>query len=97
LVDAFAAPGAALDDRDVFVDMPAGPHNDERRALFHNNLKLYVSGGLRFQLFDVGKDPGETADLATDDKAALADMRARYDEKRASLREVKVKPQPKSD
>lgn len=97
VVDVAPPSGAVADDRDVFVDMPAGPHNDERRALFHGNHKLYVSGGLRFQLFDVAKDPGETTDIAADDKATLADMRARYDERRASLREVKVKPQPKSE
>ena len=92
--DVLLADGAAADDRDVFVDMPAGPNNDERRAFYHGDKKLYVTGGYSYQLFDLATDPAEKTDLS-DDKAAVADMRARYDTFRAGLREVKVKPIPK--
>jgi arylsulfatase A-like enzyme len=92
--DVLLADGAAAEDRDVFVDMPAGPNNDERRAFYHGDRKLYVTGGYAYQLFDLAADPGEKSDLG-DDKAAIADMRARYDTFRAGLREVKVKPIPK--
>ncbi|HEU4407556.1 MAG TPA: sulfatase [Polyangiaceae bacterium] len=88
--------GAQADERDVFVDMPAGPNNEERRALISpDGKKLYVFAGVRFQLFDLAADPAEKTDLAATDKALLAQARAHYDEFRAKLREVRVKPQPK--
>jgi choline-sulfatase len=88
--------GAPPEERDVFVDMPAGPNNEERRALITpDGKKLYVAGGVRYQLFDLAADPGEKADLGAADKALLAQARAHYDEFRARLREVRVKPQPK--
>ncbi|MCU0683247.1 MAG: sulfatase-like hydrolase/transferase [Polyangiaceae bacterium] len=91
--DAF---GATPEERDVFVDMPAGPNNEERRALITpDGKKLYVSAGVRFQLFDLVADPAEKTDLAAADKALLAPARAHYDEFRARLREVRVKPQPR--
>jgi choline-sulfatase len=90
--------GATPEARDVFVDMPAGPNNEERRALITpDGKKLYISGGVRFQLFDLAADPGEKTDLGATDKAALAQARAHYDEFRATLREVRVKPQPRGE
>ena len=91
--DLFGPPGAAAASRDVFVDMPAGPNNQERRALYVGDKKLYVQAGARFMLFDLSKDPGETTDLAGTDKAALAEMRGKYDAFRAGLKEVVVRPQ----
>jgi hypothetical protein len=44
-------------------------------------------------LFDLSKDPGEIDDLARD-KAALDAMIDAYQEKRASLREIYVEPDP---
>lgn len=88
--------GAAPEERDVFVDMPAGPNNEERRALITpDGKKLYVSAGVRFQLFDLAADPAEKVDLGATDKPTLAQARAHYDEFRARLREVRVKPQPR--
>ncbi len=88
--------GAAPEERDVFVDMPAGPNNEERRALITpDGKKLSVSAGVRFQLFDLTADPAEKTDLAASDKALLGQARAHYDEFRARLREVRVKPQPR--
>jgi len=80
--------------RDILVDMPAGPYNDERRAFIHGAKKLYVSGGVRYVLFDLERDPGEKSD-ASDDKALLAEMKAGYQAMKAQLREVRVKPVPK--
>jgi arylsulfatase A-like enzyme len=81
-------------ERDIFVDMPAGPNNDERRALIHDGHKLYISNAVRFQLFDLDKDPAEKTDLS-DDKELLSQMKARYQVFKANLREVAVKPVPK--
>jgi arylsulfatase A-like enzyme len=79
--------------RDIFVDMPAGPNNDERRAFIHGGRKLYISNSVRYQLFDLDTDPGENDPL--DDKELVAEQRARYKAFRAGLREVAVKPAPK--
>ncbi len=95
LPDVYAPPGAPIPERDVLVDMPAGPNNDERRALYHDPYVLIVSNGFRMQLFDSATDPQEQKDLATDDPQALADMRERYAQIRSTLREVHVQPQPK--
>jgi arylsulfatase A-like enzyme len=94
LPDLFPAAGAVAQRRDVFVDMPAGPYNDARRALIHDDLKLVVSGDSRFDLFDLASDPGEDRNLA-DDAAKMKDMKDRYAAFRARLREVKVTGQRK--
>ncbi len=86
-------PGYEPPERDILVDMPPGPYNDERRALIHAGKKLYVAGAVRFTLFDLERDPGEKA--ALDDKALMADMRARYQAMKSQLREVVVRPVPK--
>ncbi|RYE94643.1 MAG: sulfatase, partial [Myxococcales bacterium] len=89
-----ARPSAA-EARDVFIDMPAGPNNDERRALIHGDRKLYVASGASFQLFDLASDPGEKTDLGDSDKAALAEEKSRYESFKSGLREIRVKPVPK--
>jgi arylsulfatase A-like enzyme len=80
-------------ERDILIDMPAGPNNDERRALIHDGKKLYISNSVRYQLFDLDTDPSETQPL--DDKDLMSDARARYKAFRANLREVFVKAVPK--
>jgi arylsulfatase A-like enzyme len=82
--------------RDIFIDMPAGPHNDERRAFIHDDTKLYVAGGVRYQLFDLAADPEEKADRAAD-RELLGAARARYQAFRASLHEIAVKPVAKTE
>jgi choline-sulfatase len=76
--------------RDVFVDMPAGPYNDARRALIHDDLKLMVSNDAKFALYDLAKDPGETKDLSKSDPDAMKAMKDRYAALKASLREIQV-------
>jgi arylsulfatase A-like enzyme len=94
LPDLTAAPGKEPAEREVLVDMPAGPFNEDRRAYIADNMKLIIAGGIRYQLFDLASDPDEKKDLA-DDKAKLASMRTKYDAFRSKLREIRVKPQPK--
>ncbi len=90
LVDAYLPPGAVPAERDVLVDMPAGPYNDARRALISGDLKLTVAGEARFDLFDLAADPGEVDNLASRDKGRLGAMKERYAALRARLREVRV-------
>jgi arylsulfatase A-like enzyme len=86
--------GYRPEERDILVDMPAGPNNDERRAFIHEGRKLYISNAVRFQLFDLEQDPGETNDLSGD-KDLLTEMKSRYQDFRAGMREVIVRPVPK--
>ena len=76
--------------RDILVDMPAGPYNDARRALIHDDLKLIVSNDAKYALYDLAKDPGETKDLAKSDPDAMKAMKDRYAAMKASLREIQV-------
>lgn len=94
LPDIILPEGKSPEQRDIFVDMPAGPNNAERRAFYHENKKLYIYSGASFQLFDLETDPGETKDLSKD-KEALTAMKDRYETFKASLREVRVKPVPR--
>jgi choline-sulfatase len=94
LLDDIVSPeGYEPPERDILIDMPAGPNNDERRAMIHAGKKLYISNSVRYQLFDLDEDPGETQ--PSDDKDVVGDARTRYKAFRANLREVFVKPLPK--
>lgn len=76
--------------RDIVVDMPAGPNNDSRRALIHDDMKLIVANEVRYDLYDLAKDPAEGLNLADTDAKALKSMKERYAALKARLREIKV-------
>lgn len=92
LPDVFLPPGQAAAPRDVLVDMPAGPYNDARRAYIHEDLKLTISNGVRFELYDLAADPEEKRSLWDDAGAAeqRKAMESRYAAVKARLREIKV-------
>ncbi len=90
LVDGFLPAGKEPAQRDILVDMPAGPYNDARRALIHGDSKLIVAGEKRFSLYDLAADPGEDRDLAGEHEQTLKEMKDRYAAFRARLREIKV-------
>ncbi len=82
------------EERDVFVDMPAGPYNGVRRAIITGptpGMKLIHSGGNVYQLFDLKEDPAEKRDLSTD-KEKMSPVLARMQAARARLQEVEVRP-----
>ena len=98
IADVFATAGPtgamAFAERDVYVDMPPGPNNGMRHALFHGpapGLKLIHIQGNQYQLFDLAKDPGEADDIASD-KSRLGPMVEAFQVKKASLKEIWVKP-----
>ena len=94
LQDVYLPDGAEHEERDVFVDMPAGPYNGIRRAVITGpspGMKLINQGGAAYQLFDLATDPQEKRDIASD-KEKLAPVLARMQAMRASLKEVEVKP-----
>jgi arylsulfatase A-like enzyme len=92
LPDVFLPPGQAAPARDFLVDMPAGPYNDARRAFLHEDLKLTISNGVRFELYDLAADPEERRNLwaAPEARPLREDMEARYAAAKARLREIKV-------
>lgn len=87
LGDVFPDPGSTPAERDVLVDMPAGPYNEARRAFIHGDWKLIVSRDSHKELFDLADDPGETKDLWGKERARIERP---YELARARLREVKV-------
>ncbi|HTJ84278.1 MAG TPA: sulfatase-like hydrolase/transferase [Polyangiaceae bacterium] len=90
LPDVFLPDGKAAAKRDILVDMPAGPYNDARRALIHDDLKLIVSGDARMSLFDLAADPTESQDLSESAPEKLNAMKERYAAVKSRLHEIKV-------
>jgi arylsulfatase A-like enzyme len=76
--------------RDVLIDMPGGPYNDPRRALIHGSMKLTVSNGSKFELYDLDKDADERHDLFTSDPGAKAAIEPIYRALTQRLREIRV-------
>lgn len=96
LLDDIEAPAGAWETRDVYVDMPAGPYNELRRAIITGpgaGMKLIHFGGSMMQLYDLDTDPGEKKDLAAD-RALRDPVFARMSALRGGLREIDVKPTP---
>lgn len=94
LADVFLPDGEEHEERDVFVDMPAGPYNGIRRAVITGpspGMKLINQGGATYQLFDLANDPREARDLSAD-KEKVAPVLERMQAIRARLKEVEVKP-----
>jgi choline-sulfatase len=85
-------PKAALPpERPIYVDMPAGPYNDERQAYIEGGLKIVTTGGRPLGLFNLDQDPGEKRDLA-DDAALARPMLDKTKAFRRSLDEVFERP-----
>ncbi len=89
--DLLSEPGKEPAQREILVDMPPGPFNEARRAYIRGDMKLIVAGGIRYQLFDLGADPQEKKDLSKD-KELLTEQRRHYDQFRAQLREIPLRP-----
>jgi arylsulfatase A-like enzyme len=90
--DVLPPPGQAPAQRDFLIDMPAGPYNDARRSYIHGDLKLTISNGVRFELYDLAADPEERRNLweAPEARPLREQMEARYAAAKARLREIKV-------
>lgn len=79
-----ATPGA-LEEHDIYIDMPDGPYNDMRRSVITGagaGLKLIEMQGGGSLLYDLNADPKETKNIASDSarmkeaKEAMARVRA---------------------
>ena len=92
LPDLFAKTEADIVEKDVYLDMPAGPYTQMRRVLIRGETpgkKLVHVGGRQYLLFDLKSDPGELKDLSRD-KAELDPMVEAFNQKRAGLHEIFV-------
>jgi arylsulfatase A-like enzyme len=89
LKDVLMPAGHEPKPRVIFMDMSAGPYNDERQAFIENDVKLIAAWGRPIGIYDLEKDPGETKDLKKD--AVIREKYAeRYSAFRAQLRTVFV-------
>ena len=93
--DIFMPPGHEPSERIVFVDMQAGPNNDEKQAFIDGDLKLITTNGRPNGLYDLARDPDETNDLLDGDAERSERFVARYQAFRRQLRTVHVQPVPK--
>jgi arylsulfatase A-like enzyme len=87
----------AIDERDIYMDMPWGPQVSQHRAIIHGatpGMKLMHEGGPVYLLFDLSRDEAEVDDLSRRDRGSLARMVDAFDEKLAALREIHVDPAP---
>ena len=91
LADIFASPGQTPAERAVFIDMSAGPYNEERQALIDQDLKLVTSAGRPLGLYDLARDPGEKADRQRDAQLLEVSLQ-RLAAFKSQLRTVVVKP-----
>jgi arylsulfatase A-like enzyme len=83
---------ASIEERDVYLDMPAGPQVSQHRAFIHGEtpgLKLMQEWTTVYLLYDLARDPGELSDLSRD-RATLNEMLGAYEEKLSSLHVVPV-------
>jgi choline-sulfatase len=92
--DLGAKPGTNFEEREVYFDMPDGPYTHMRRGIIHGTtpgMKLIHFGGNQYQLYDLADDPGEHDDLSGD-PAKLQPLVEALQAKRATLKEIYVKP-----
>ncbi len=90
--DIAMAPGHVPEARPVFIDMSAGPYNEERQALIEGDLKLIMSAGRgALGLYDLAKDPHEAHNLLKDPSIGRP-ARERFAAFQSQLRLVRVKP-----
>jgi choline-sulfatase len=81
--------GEAAPARDVVCDLPRDDWNDRRRSILHEGWKLIAFGDdTRFELYDLGADPGEQTDLFWKRRDVAVDMQRRYREASATIVEV---------
>lgn len=84
--------GAPPEQREIFIDMPAGPYNGDRQAYIADDLKLVTSNSRPMGLYNLASDPGETKNLSKDAETATKALE-RMKDFRSKLRVVKVRPQ----
>ncbi|MCU0692631.1 MAG: sulfatase-like hydrolase/transferase [Polyangiaceae bacterium] len=85
--------GEQVPPRAIVADLPADSFNVRHRALIEeqSGYKLVAMGrDMRFELYNVRKDPGETLDLIKSEPERAEQMIARYKELSKAIPEVKA-------
>ena len=81
--------GEAGPVRDVVCDLPRDDWDDRRRSILHEGWKLIAFGDdTRFELYDLGADPGEQTDLYWKRRDVANDMLRRYHEACRAIEDV---------
>jgi choline-sulfatase len=94
LADVYLPKDQEHEERDIYIDMPAGPFNGVKRAVISGpspGMKLIHAGGYNYNLFDLTADPDERKDLVSD-KEKLQGMIKAMNGVRGRLKEIEVKP-----
>ncbi len=68
LNDIALAEGEEPEERPVLVDMPQGPHNQERKAFISGRYKLITTSGRTIGLYDLEADLAEKKDLSENEE-----------------------------
>jgi arylsulfatase A-like enzyme len=84
--------GESAPERPIYIELPEGPFNGNRRAAVYQGWKLIERSSNHFDLFDLTSDPGERHDLAHDNPQDLARMRAVMEQARSGLHLVTALP-----
>jgi choline-sulfatase len=92
LGDLLAQPDDAPRARPVFIDMSAGPYNEERQALIVDDFKIIMANGRLIGIYNLKDDPAEANDLRAD-TALKARLLEQFQAFRRGLRLVNVKPE----
>jgi choline-sulfatase len=88
--------GATLAERPILIDQPRNVYYDSKRAFIEGGLKLHhLIDANTYRLYNLDRDPGETHDLASEDPAALRQIRHDYAEFTSQIVEVEpIVPAP---
>jgi choline-sulfatase len=70
----------------IVLELTEDSNNPQRRAIISGHYKLTVRGrGAAYFLYDLSNDPGETKNVAGEQPAALAEMKALYEKSFAAI------------
>jgi arylsulfatase A-like enzyme len=79
----------AAPSRDIVCDLPQDDWNERRRSILHDGWKLIAFGDdKRFELYELGSDPGEQTDLYWKRRDVAGDMLKRYKEACRAIHDV---------
>jgi arylsulfatase A-like enzyme len=83
--------GAPVEPRRIVTELPRGELQDRRRAVIADGYKIIAFGDdVRFELYNLDKDPAETEDLAKKEPEQLERMKKIYLEESAKIEKVPV-------
>jgi arylsulfatase A-like enzyme len=83
--------GTDLPERPILIDQPKNPYYDGKRAFIKDGFKLHhLVDANAWRMFDLERDPGETADLVDVDPDRARELRRAYSSYMASIPQAPV-------